>query len=100
MTMTFYPIINGMDPQNQYIMYRLLRDATRFKNGTHTKDLYSVNRDLKKVIVIVWNEKTTADTPENSLVMSNYKQFDDPMEVFRENQRKLEEIMRLEEERK
>lgn len=70
--MTFYPIINGMDPQNQYIMYRLFRDATRFKNGTHTKDLYSVNRDLKKVIVIDWNEKTTADTPENSLVMSKW----------------------------
>jgi len=132
--MTFYPIINGMDPQNQYIMYRLFRDATRFKNGTHTKDLYSLNRDLKKVIVIDWNEKTTAETPENSLVLpkwtgensdralislaqflqeikdsdvedvrevlSYYKQFDDPIEAFRENQRKLEENMRIEEERK
>merc|ERR1719348_1141102 len=131
--MTFYPIINGMDPQNQYIMYRLFRDATRFKNGTHTKDLYSLNRDLKKVIVIDWNEKTTAETPENSLVLpkwtgensdralislaqflqeikdsdvedvrevlSYYKQFDDPIEAFRENQRKLEENMRIEEER-
>lgn len=132
--MTFYPIINGMDPQNQYIMYRLFRDATRFKNGTHTKDLYSLNRDLKKVIVIDWNENTLADTPENGLVLSKwdgdnsdrtlislaqflqeikdsevddvrevltyYRQFDDPIDAFRENQRKLEENIRLEEERK
>jgi len=132
--MTFYPIINGMDPNNQFIMYRLFKDATRFKNGTHTKDLYSLNRDLKKVIVIDWNENTLADTPENSLVLSKwqgdnsdrtlislaqflqeikdsdvddvrevltyYRQFDDPIEAFRENQRKLEENMRIEEERK
>ena len=58
--MTFFPIINQMDPNSQIIMYRLFRDATRFKNGTHTKDLHSLNRDLKKVIVIDWNEKTVS----------------------------------------
>ena len=33
-------------------------------------------------------------------VLSYYRQFDDPIEAFRENQRKLEESSRLEEERK
>jgi len=71
-SMTFYPIINGMDPNSQHIMYRLFRDATRFKNGTHTKDLYSLNRDLKKVIVVDWNENSTQDNPENALTMKKW----------------------------
>jgi import inner membrane translocase subunit TIM50 len=56
--MTFFPIINGMDPQGQYIMYRLFRDATHYINGHHCKDLSRLNRDLKKVIVIDWNKET------------------------------------------
>lgn len=71
-SMTFNPIINGMDPQQQHIMYRLYRDATRFKNGTHTKDLYSLNRDLKKVIVVDWNSKSTQDNPENALTLQKW----------------------------
>jgi import inner membrane translocase subunit TIM50 len=36
---TFYPIIDGLDPNNQFIMYRLFRDATRYLDGHQTKDL-------------------------------------------------------------
>jgi len=133
-SMTFFPIVSGMDPENRHIMYRLFRDATWFKNGIHMKDLYRLNRDLKRVIVVDWNTKTTEDNPENALilpkwtgdngdrslislaqflqeigssdvddvreVLNYYRQFDDPIEAFRENQRKLEESSRLEEERK
>jgi len=133
-SMTFFPIVTGMDPENRHIMYRLFRDATRFKNGIHQKDLYTLNRDLKRVIVVDWNPKTTEENPENALilpkwtgdtsdrslislaqflqeisssdvddvreVLTYYRQFDDPIEAFRENQRKLEESSRLEEERK
>merc|ERR1719481_1054440 len=132
-SMTFFPIINGMDPNNQHIMYRLFRDATWFKNGTHRKDLHSLNRDLKNVIVIDWNADTLAETPDNALllpkwtgdnsdttlislaqflqevkesecgdvreVLSYYRQFRDPMEAFRENQRRLEESNKQEQER-
>ena len=79
--MTFYPIVDGLDPevskldcggekdyhslpksffdnklnsfflQNKYIMYRLFRDATRYVDGHHTKDLFALNRDLKKVMI-------------------------------------------------
>jgi len=133
-SMVFFPITQGMDPEGRFIMYRLFRDATRFKNGIHTKDLHSLNRDLKRVIVVDWNPKTTEDTPDNAMilpkwtgdnsdrslislaqflqevatsdvddvreVLSYYRKFDDPIEAFRENQRKLEESSRLEEERK
>jgi len=132
--MTFYPIVRGMDPEGKIVMYQLFRDATRFKNGIHMKDLHSLNRDLKRVIVVDWNSKTTEETPENALVLpkwtgdnsdrslislaqfleevknsdvedvrevlSYYRQFEDPIEAFRDNQRKLEESTRLEEERK
>ena len=37
----------------------LSRPLIRFKNGIHTKDLHSLNRDLKRVIVIDWNPNTT-----------------------------------------
>ena len=70
--MTFWPIINGMDPNNQYIMYRLFRDATRFKNGTHVKELNCLNRDLKKVIVIDWNKSSTQDNPDNAFTMPKW----------------------------
>lgn len=132
--MTFWAIINGMDPNNQYIMYRLFRDATRFKNGTHVKELNCLNRDLKKVIVIDWNKNSTQDNPDNAFtipkwngdmndrslfdlaqflneikdgdvddvreVLQYYRQFDDPIEAFRENQRKFAENVKEEEERK
>ena len=63
-SITFYPIILGMDPQQQHIMYKLYRDATHYNNGVHVKQLSNLNRDLRKVIVIDWNK----DHVEVSLV--------------------------------
>ena len=57
--MTFDPIVNGLDPELQHIMYRLYRDATRYVNGHHTKDLSAINRDLKKVIYIYRGDLNT-----------------------------------------
>ena len=42
--------------QNKYIMYRLFRDATRYVDGHHTKDLFALNRDLKKVMITQVND--------------------------------------------
>lgn len=122
--MTFYSIIDGLDPNNQYINYRLFRDATRFVNGHPTKDVSALNRDPKRVILIDWSKDSVALGMDNSLilkkwegetqdtaliglaqllqairqtdvddvreVLSYYRQFDDPIAVFRENQRKLQ----------
>lgn len=132
--MTFYPIINQMDPEQRYIFGRLFKDATHYTSGMHIKDLDHINRDLKNVIVVDWNKDTTLKHDRNALtlkkwtgdnsdrtliglaqllhaikdsdtndvrdVMEYYQQFEDPIEAFRENQRKLEEAMQLEEERK
>ncbi|XP_017877117.1 mitochondrial import inner membrane translocase subunit TIM50-C-like [Ceratina calcarata] len=127
--MTVFPILDILDP-NGYIMYRLVRDTTRFVDGHHVKDLDALNRDLSKVIVVDWNEKSTKFHPENTLrlpqwtgdnddttlydlaaflktilatnvedvreVLNYYRQFDNPLEVFKENQRKF--LMQQEEE--
>lgn len=129
--MTFYPIVDGLDPENKYIMYRLFRDATRYVDGHHTKDLFALNRDLKKMIVVDWNENSVPGNRDNALILKKwegdntdrqligltqllqaikqsdvddvrevlryYKQYDDPIEAFRENQRKLQETMAAEE---
>ncbi|XP_053991373.1 mitochondrial import inner membrane translocase subunit TIM50-C isoform X2 [Hylaeus volcanicus] len=127
--LTVFPILDILDP-NGYIMYRLVRDTTRFVDGHHVKDLDALNRDLSKVIVVDWNEKSTKFHPENTLrlpqwtgndddttlydlaaflktilainvddvreVLNYYRQFDNPLQVFRENQRKL--MLQMEEE--
>ena len=61
-----------MDPNGQFIIYRLFRDATRFKIGTHIKELNCLNRDLKKVIVVDWNKNATQDNPENALILPKW----------------------------
>jgi len=131
--MTFQPIAEKLDPGNSLIMYKLYRDATRYVNGQHKKDLSALNRDLSKVIVVDWNEnvvdchrdnaivlqKWEGDNSDRSLiglaqllnairesdvddvreVLHYYKQFEDPIEAFRENQRKLQDEMALAEEK-
>ncbi|XP_071081239.1 mitochondrial import inner membrane translocase subunit TIM50-like [Haliotis cracherodii] len=121
--MTADPLINNLDP-NGFVMYRLYRDATRYLNGHHVKDLSCLNRDLSKVIVIDWNNRSYQLNPANAFpikkwsgsdedrdlidlahflralassgvedirpVMEYYSQFDNPLEMFKENQRKLQ----------
>jgi len=120
---TAFPILDALDP-NGYIMYRLFRDATRYVDGQHVKDLDCLNRDPSKVIVVDWNNGAISGHPRNALkikkwegndddrtlvdlalllktiatsevqdvreVMDFYNRFDDPIEAFRENQRKLQ----------
>ncbi|XP_066595493.1 mitochondrial import inner membrane translocase subunit TIM50-C-like [Prorops nasuta] len=129
--LTVFPILDALDP-NGYIMYRLVRDATRFVDGHHVKDLDALNRDLNKVIVIDWNGESVKFHPENTLkiprwtgndddttlydlaaflktiltsnvedvrtVLNYYRQFDNPLKAFRENQQKL--LLQMEEEEK
>lgn len=40
-----------MDP-NGYISYRLFRDATKFVDGKHVKDLTHLNRSIEKIVIV------------------------------------------------
>lgn len=50
--MTVFPIVEALDPKN-LINYKLVRDATLFVDGAHVKDLDKLNRDLKKVNLLI-----------------------------------------------
>ena len=70
---TFYEIVEGLDPHGQFINYRLFRDATRFINGHPTKDVKSLNRDPKRVIVVDWNKDSVALSMDNSLILKKWE---------------------------
>ena len=73
---TAFPILDALDP-NGYIMYRLFRDATRYVDGHHVKDLDCLNRDPTKVIVVDWNSKSVESHPRNALRLKEWKGNDD-----------------------
>ncbi|XP_065338110.1 mitochondrial import inner membrane translocase subunit TIM50-C-like [Cloeon dipterum] len=73
---TAFPIIDALDPQG-CISYRLFRDATKYVDGHHVKDLESLNRDLSKVIVVDWNDKSIKGNYDNAFLLPRWKGNDD-----------------------
>merc|ERR1712066_848796 len=120
--MSMFNVCDGLDPQQQHINYRLFRDATQFVNN-HPKKVIHVDWNKDSVALSLDNalilKKWEGDTDDTSLiglaqlllaikqtnvddvreVLSYYRQHDDPIEVFRENQRKLQEEMAVNEEK-
>lgn len=78
---TAFPILDSLDPKG-YIMYRLFRDATKYVNGHHVKDLSSLNRDLSKVIVIDCNPKSYQLQPKNAVGLKKWEGDDDDRSLF------------------
>ena len=60
------PIMTLLDPQCQ-AMHRLHRDATRFMNGHHVKDLSRLNRNMSKIILIDDDPNASMLQPENAI---------------------------------
>lgn len=66
------PVVDGLDPEG-CIMYRLYRDATKYMQGMHVKDLSKLNRDLTKIILVDCDGKTSKLQPRNSLVLPKWE---------------------------
>ncbi|CAH8564843.1 unnamed protein product [Schistosoma turkestanicum] len=70
--MTGAPVLGQMDPQGQFIHFRLFREATRYKGGKHIKDLSCLNRDLSRVVFVDWDSAAAQLQPRNSLIIKRW----------------------------
>ncbi|XP_077468450.1 mitochondrial import inner membrane translocase subunit TIM50 [Stigmatopora argus] len=69
--MTAYPLIDGIDPQG-FVLYRLFRDATRYMEGHHVKDVSCLNRDGSKVIVVDCKREAFSLQPFNGMALKKW----------------------------
>ncbi|XP_069043875.1 mitochondrial import inner membrane translocase subunit TIM50 [Lepisosteus oculatus] len=69
--MTAFPLIDSIDPQG-FVMYRLFRDATRYVEGHHVKDVSCLNRDTSKVIVVDCKREAFSLQPFNGLALQKW----------------------------
>lgn len=68
------PVVDALDPDG-CIMHRLFRDATYYTHGVHVKDLKSLNRNVKRMIVVDDDPEEVQLNPENLL---RIKPYNDP----------------------
>ncbi|RXM30732.1 Mitochondrial import inner membrane translocase subunit TIM50 [Acipenser ruthenus] len=69
--MTAFPLIDSIDPHG-FVMYRLFRDATRYVDGHHIKDVSCLNRDSSKVVVVDCKKEAFSLQPFNGLALQKW----------------------------
>ncbi|XP_060754041.1 mitochondrial import inner membrane translocase subunit TIM50 [Neoarius graeffei] len=69
--MTAFPLIDSIDPQG-FVMYRLFRDATRYMEGHHIKDVSCLNRDTSKVIIVDCKREAFSLQPFNGMALRKW----------------------------
>uniref|UniRef100_A0A1A8LMH9 Mitochondrial import inner membrane translocase subunit TIM50 n=1 Tax=Nothobranchius pienaari TaxID=704102 RepID=A0A1A8LMH9_9TELE len=79
--MTAYPLIDSIDPQG-FVMYRLFRDATRYMEGHHVKDVSCLNRDTSKVIVVDCKREAFQLQPFNGLALKKWDGNSDDRSLY------------------
>ncbi|RKP10832.1 HAD-like domain-containing protein, partial [Thamnocephalis sphaerospora] len=62
------PILHKLDPVG-YVPHRFYRDATRYFEGKHVKDLSHLNRDLSQVIIMDSNPDAYGLQPDNAIAV-------------------------------
>ena len=65
------PVMSLLDPQG-LAMHRLHRDATRFVNGHHVKDLSRLNRNVKKIVLVDDDAHAAMLQPANLIRVAPY----------------------------
>lgn len=66
------PAVTSLDKAG-CIMHRLYRDATYYHNGTHVKDLNSLNRDVRRIVVLDDDELAVQFNPDNLIRVKPYE---------------------------
>lgn len=65
------PVLDKLDPHG-VIQYRLFKDATRYEDGVHLKDLTHLNRSLDKVVVIDHDSRVVKTHPDNAILIPKW----------------------------
>lgn len=69
------PVVDSLDKQG-CIMHRLFRDATRYKDGEHLKDLEAINRNISRIVVLDDDPRTLSEEHRANLI--KVKPYTDP----------------------
>ncbi|PGH33857.1 hypothetical protein GX50_03336 [[Emmonsia] crescens] len=65
-------VLRKLDPY-RIIRWVLFREATKYEDGEHVKDLSYLNRDLSKVIMIDTHAPHAKRQPENAIILDKWK---------------------------
>ncbi|XP_038623251.1 mitochondrial import inner membrane translocase subunit TIM50 [Tachyglossus aculeatus] len=79
--MTAFPLIDSVDPHG-FISYRLFRDATRYVDGHHVKDISCLNRDPAKVVVVDCKKEAFRLQPYNGVALKKWDGNSDDRTLF------------------
>ncbi|XP_021234728.1 mitochondrial import inner membrane translocase subunit TIM50 isoform X1 [Numida meleagris] len=79
--MTAFPLIDSIDPHG-FISYRLFRDATRYMDGHHVKDISCLNRDPAKVVVVDCRKEAFCLQPYNGLALRRWDGSSDDRALY------------------
>ncbi|XP_048358080.1 LOW QUALITY PROTEIN: mitochondrial import inner membrane translocase subunit TIM50-like [Sphaerodactylus townsendi] len=76
-----FPLIDSVDPHG-FISYRLFRDATRYMDGHHVKDISCLNREPAKVVVVDCKKEAFRLQPFNGLGLKKWDGNSDDRTLF------------------
>uniref|UniRef100_A0A8C3BX90 Mitochondrial import inner membrane translocase subunit TIM50 n=1 Tax=Cairina moschata TaxID=8855 RepID=A0A8C3BX90_CAIMO len=79
--MTAFPLIDSIDPHG-FVSYRLFRDATRYMDGHHVKDISCLNRDPAKVVVVDCRKEAFCLQPYNGLALRRWDGSSDDRALY------------------
>ncbi|EEH36320.1 import inner membrane translocase subunit tim-50 [Paracoccidioides lutzii Pb01] len=65
-------VLRKLDPY-RIIRWVLFREATKYEDGEHVKDLSYLNRDLSKVILVDTHAPHAKRQPENAIILDKWK---------------------------
>lgn len=75
-------ICEALDPNYQMIIARLGRESTLLKNGKYVKDLSYMNRDLKDVIYIDFDDEKAEFHKENVIILPRWEGDSNDRELY------------------
>lgn len=67
------PQIEQIDPYGAYIPWKLFKEATRYKNNAHIKDLSYLNRPIERTVMLDVDPERTQLQPDNSIVLKRWE---------------------------